>query len=217
MIVIDYFIFYIYERNYAFTQFKRNMWLSIKKDIDKDIVKYKISQNDVLLTCQEVIELLIHSKEFVIFFIDLLRTSSYDSFFWEVRPMTIETFDEEFEFVLVNSTALSGAKADNSQFINYFEKDKLVVSFSNLKGDARLVVPVEFSNSDNYSHLANFIRKAPEEQVQLFWKTVGEEYKKLLGDEEKWLSTSGLGVYWLHVRIDNTPKYYRYYPYRNFI
>jgi hypothetical protein len=29
-----------------------------------------------------------------------------------------------------------------------------------------------------------------------------------------WLSTSGLGVAWLHVRLDSRPKYYSYAPYR---
>lgn len=29
-----------------------------------------------------------------------------------------------------------------------------------------------------------------------------------------WISTSGLGVPWLHVRIDDRPKYYQHAPYR---
>jgi hypothetical protein len=28
-----------------------------------------------------------------------------------------------------------------------------------------------------------------------------------------WLSTSGLGVAWLHIRLDSTPKYYQHQPY----
>ena len=30
-----------------------------------------------------------------------------------------------------------------------------------------------------------------------------------------WLSTSGLGVAWLHLRLDHEPKYYQYAPYRD--
>ena len=30
-----------------------------------------------------------------------------------------------------------------------------------------------------------------------------------------WVSTSGLGVYWLHVRLDSYPKYYQHAPYKN--
>ena len=29
-----------------------------------------------------------------------------------------------------------------------------------------------------------------------------------------WLSTAGLGVYWLHLRLDTRPKYYSFQPYR---
>lgn len=29
-----------------------------------------------------------------------------------------------------------------------------------------------------------------------------------------WLSTSGLGVYWLHVRLDTRPKYYNHDEYK---
>ncbi|MDF9799652.1 hypothetical protein OKW21_004915 [Catalinimonas alkaloidigena] len=28
------------------------------------------------------------------------------------------------------------------------------------------------------------------------------------------MSTSGLGVYWLHIRLDSRPKYYQFDPYR---
>jgi len=30
-----------------------------------------------------------------------------------------------------------------------------------------------------------------------------------------WLSTSGLGIAWLHVRLDERPKYYTHAPYRS--
>jgi len=35
-----------------------------------------------------------------------------------------------------------------------------------------------------------------------------------LSDRPLWVSTSGLGVAWLHVRLDARPKYYQYTPYR---
>ena len=34
-----------------------------------------------------------------------------------------------------------------------------------------------------------------------------------LGGKPVWLSTAGLGVGWLHVRLDDRPKYYRHAPY----
>jgi hypothetical protein len=37
-----------------------------------------------------------------------------------------------------------------------------------------------------------------------------------LGTAPVWVSTAGMGVSWLHVRLDNRPKYYGYKPYRLF-
>ncbi len=33
-------------------------------------------------------------------------------------------------------------------------------------------------------------------------------------EPERWLNTEGGGVAWLHVRIDQRPKYYHYAPYK---
>ncbi len=37
----------------------------------------------------------------------------------------------------------------------------------------------------------------------------------MISDRPIWLSTAGGGVAWLHVRLDSTPKYYGYAPYRD--
>jgi hypothetical protein len=34
-------------------------------------------------------------------------------------------------------------------------------------------------------------------------------------DADIYISTSGMGVSWLHVRIDSRPKYYNYEPYKH--
>jgi len=57
------------------------------------------------------------------------------------------------------------------------------------------------------------VREAPIEQVEEFWKIVAEQYEVAINEVPIWLSTHGLGVYWLHVRIDTYPKYYHYQPY----
>ena len=33
-------------------------------------------------------------------------------------------------------------------------------------------------------------------------------------DQNVWLSTSGLGVVWVHVQLDSSPKYYQYASFR---
>ncbi|MEL7448175.1 MAG: hypothetical protein AAFN78_03145, partial [Pseudomonadota bacterium] len=64
-------------------------------------------------------------------------------------------------------------------------------------------------------HLADFLRTADASQVHAFWQAVGEAVAEKIGDETLWLSTSGLGVYWLHARLDRRPKYYTHTPYRS--
>ena len=114
----------------------------------------------------------------------------------------------------MNSSTLPNIIADSSSFKEHFKEEKDVLSFPNLGRDAQLIVPNQISSSSNYNHLATFVKNAPLNQIVNFWKKVGEEYDKLIGTETKWLSTAGLGVYWLHVRIDSRPKYYRFNDYK---
>ena len=69
-----------------------------------------------------------------------------------------------------------------------------------------------------YTHLAVFCRNAPATQVDGLWKLLASEFLVRLESTEAavWLSTSGLGVSWLHFRLDNSPKYYQYSPYKAF-
>ena len=65
-----------------------------------------------------------------------------------------------------------------------------------------------------YAHLGAFARGAPSQQQHGFWRMVGAETAARLSDRPLWLSTNGLGVAWLHARLDSWPKYYSYRPYR---
>mmetsp|Transcript_21432 Transcript_21432/g.35091 ORF Transcript_21432/g.35091 Transcript_21432/m.35091 type:complete len:130 (-) Transcript_21432:1117-1506(-) len=102
------------------------------------------------------------------------------------------------------------------------EKDT-VCSFSNRRGDALLVSPLSLTNVDDsiYSHLALFVRKAPKSQVAEFRRlsafqyleVIKQKYDQLGVDAKTWFSTHGMGVSWLHFRLDSRPKYYSYRPF----
>ena len=62
---------------------------------------------------------------------------------------------------------------------------------------------------------AAFVRHAPERQKHALWERVGEAVERRLGPKPVWVSTAGAGVSWLHVRLDDRPKYYGYAPYRD--
>jgi hypothetical protein len=78
------------------------------------------------------------------------------------------------------------------------------------------VVPCPLADEETYAHLATFVRAAPETQRHALWVEVSLAMSRRLGDRPVWLSSAGGGVAWLHVRLDDTPKYYAYRPYRTY-
>jgi len=78
-----------------------------------------------------------------------------------------------------------------------------------------MVVPCPIAEPSAYGHLAAFVRQAPEPQWHALWQTVGAAMTRRIGSRPVWLSTAGAGVSWLHVRLDDRPKYYGYAPYRS--
>ena len=56
------------------------------------------------------------------------------------------------------------------------------------------------------AHMAAFVRKASRTQVQELWHETGRAMLETLSDQNLWLSTSGVGVAWLHIRLDSYPS-----------
>jgi hypothetical protein len=104
---------------------------------------------------------------------------------------------------------------DSEAFAEHFRPDRSVVTFDNLGGDAMLIAPCPGGERSNYSHLASFVATAPAPQQDALWQAVGRAMEKRIGARPLWVSTAGLGVAWLHVRLDDRPKYYRHAPYRH--
>ena len=80
-----------------------------------------------------------------------------------------------------------------------------------------MVVPCPSSDDTTYSSLGAFMRTASDDQINAFWSRVGSEalqHWSRRKEEKVWMSTSGLGVYWLHLRLDSRPKYYTHDPYK---
>lgn len=122
--------------------------------------------------------------------------------------------DDSYECNLVNSKVLANRGPAPHTFKNYFEKDEEVVSFMNLEGDASLIAPSPSDNHPGYAHIGTFVLTADSGQIAAFWQTVASAMIRSIGNNLKWLSTSGLGVSWLHARIDSRPKYYQTQEYK---
>jgi hypothetical protein len=144
-----------------------------------------------------------------------LAESPFAAFRWETPPVTAATVIRPFEFVLLDSPGLA-RRPDPEAFAEHFGEapDAGMVVFSNLGGDAVLVVPCPITAPSAYGHLAAFVRGAPDRQRHALWRSVGEAMERRVGDKPVWLSTAGAGVSWLHVRLDDRPKYYGFGPYR---
>ncbi|MFK8007385.1 MAG: hypothetical protein AB8H03_13485 [Saprospiraceae bacterium] len=180
------------------------------------VTKIKISKDGSILKFPQVFSLWKKSEAFQKFYNNILASSKYPGFFWEIKPMNQHWENEAFEFVLINSAALPKISANSQPFQKHFQTTDSIITFPNLGGDAQLIVPTPISDLANYPHFAQFVRNAPEIQKNKLWEIVSIEYQKRLNEKPQWLSTSGLGVYWLHLRIDSRPKYYHFQEYKIF-
>ena len=192
------------------------MWNIRKKELVNDrIIWFAIESNSSSISFAEVLDLWERDFKFREFFIQLLAGLPFTAFRWETPPITITNKNRPFEFVILNSPSLD-VNADIKPFAEHFRASppESVIEFPNLGNDAILVVPCPNDLSDKYSHLASFVRNAPESQQHNLWKLVGKTMKSRLSNKPVWLSTAGGGVAWLHIRLDDRPKYYGYQPYR---
>ncbi|WP_144866901.1 DUF6940 family protein [Hyella patelloides] len=194
------------------------MWQSEVEILQsKRVQKFTIFANQQQLTYSQTIELWQSDSEFNSFFNSLLANSPFSAYFWETPPITLSTINRKFEFVLVDNPRLQQVKPNPNPFKKYFTstfKEQDIVTFSNLHKDATLVVPCPLIENSAYTHVANFVRQAPFSQQIALWKTVGEVVQQNLNQKPIWVSTSGLGVYWLHIRLDSYPKYYSFQLYK---
>ena len=183
------------------------------------VIKQSITREGSPLTYGNVLQLWARDAGFRDFFISLLVNSDFSAFRWESPPVTSKTIQRPYEFVVVNSPDFNSRSTDPAPFIAFFKDDDAddgIVTFKNLGGDATLIVPSPRTDQCAYGHLAAFVRLAPKKQIHALWRVIGETISSQLGDKPIWLSTAGGGVAWLQVRLDSTPKYYCYSPFRFF-
>ncbi|MCB9603971.1 MAG: hypothetical protein H6721_18140 [Sandaracinus sp.] len=148
--------------------------------------------------------------------VDALRSAEPTAYFFECAPW-IAGNDPKVEWVLVPTRSFERVKPDVVPFRDLFEPGAAVTTFPNLRGDATLVVPNPTDDLAPYGHLASFVREAPPAQVDALFAAVGQALLDVRTRRRGtlWLNTAGLGVDWLHVRLDSRPKYYRHEPYKS--
>lgn len=190
--------------------------VQLKESTGNGILKVQLLESDTVLSYRSVISLWQQSEAFRSFYIEFLSSVKYTAYRWETPPLSTETVDQSFEFVIIESPELD-VLADAEAFSDYFsgtQSEEDIVAFPNLGRDAWLVVPCPKTDYEAYSHLAVFSRRAPDYQNHELWQRVGLLVSTQLSRSPKWLNTAGGGVAWLHVRLDSRPKYYCYRPYK---
>lgn len=175
-------------------------------------VHVRVSRDGEALSYAAAIEHLQHEPAFVDRFVHELHRCPFPAFFFETPPLTTATLGRAFEFVLIDAPSLARVQADSQAFRTKLDPREQVATFGNLGGDAVLVAPCD--HGADCAHLASFIRTGERTQVHALWRATAVALAAECGAAPRWLSSSGLGVPWLHLRIDVRPKYYSHGPYR---
>ena len=191
------------------------MWEARAREIASG-VQFQILQRHSPLSFRELFNLLENSSDFARWYSETLADTTLPAFFWENPPLTTKTLDRDAEFVLIEAASLSELRPEPEPFESHFagQPDTDVIAFSNLSGDALLIVPRPIGPVDIYPHQARYLRQASESQIRSLWQAAAKAVRENLSLNPLWLSTAGLGVSWLHLRLDTWPKYSRFGPYK---
>jgi len=191
------------------------MWTTRSEELPHAIgERFTIELDGRPATFPDVVSGWQRSPSFRALFNTLLADAPFTSFHWETPAVTVSTANRPFEFVLLNCFD-HVPHPDADAFSEYFPAAvEGVAVFQNVGGDAILVAPSPLADHGAYGELAAFVRLAPEHQQHALWQAVGNAMSGRLGTRPVWLSTSGAGISWLHVRLDDRPKYYGFAPYR---
>ena len=177
--------------------------------------KYRLLRGDRALSYDDVLHLWQSDAAFRNFFLRVLAEAPFAAYRWETPALTQQTLDRPFEYVLLDSPGLDRA-VEREAFAEHFAQagSATVVTFGNLGRDAILIAPVPRGPDSQYGHLGAFMRQASLEQKHDLWQAVAKAMRQRISDQPVWLSTAGAGVPWLHVRLDDRPKYYGHRPYQ---
>lgn len=189
------------------------MWTADREDLGSG-TRFRLLRDGAPASFCTLLDALAADADFREWYTRLLCQSPYEACFWEHPPLTVGRLESAAEFVLLDAPALAGLQEDPRPFRNYFGDADGAVVFENLGGDATLVVPTPVEPRGCCAHLASFLRRAPAAAIESLWQATARAVLDSVGERPLWISTSGLGVAWLHIRLDSYPKYYQHAPYR---
>lgn len=178
-------------------------------------IRFRILQNDTLLSFREVFKLWENNPKFIDFYVQSIKDFSFKAFFWEHPGLTKQTITKAYECILQKSKNLDSRTLDEQAFADYLHTSNGAEDFLNLGKNARLVIPTKQSKAEIYKHFGSFLFNAEALQIQVLFNKVGTVVQQEIERQPMiWLNTAGMGVIWLHIRMDTKPKYYKTINYR---
>ncbi len=175
----------------------------------------QFTRNGSKLSFNEIFHLW-QSTEHIEHYLSGIKNLGFDQFYWEHPALTEEIVHLPYECMLVKTDHFNHRTVDTTSFSAYLQRDESVAVFDNLGRNARLVVPTLKSHEENYKHFGAFLNFAPTIQISdLFNAVACSILEELHKGKTIWLSTAGLGVIWLHIRLDTVPKYYKTKTYKD--
>lgn len=152
---------------------------------------------------------------------DMLAALPMQACFWELPPLTPASSLDAFECVMRPAPGLAAAQPQAQPFAAHFQRHadpaQAAAVFAGLGRDALMIAPCPRAPHAAYTHLLAFVRAAPRWQAVAIWPILARTVASLraagIRREPLWISTSGSGVHWLHLRLDSRPKYYQHAPY----
>ena len=191
----------------------------IKAGENENSIRFRIGDGSQMLTFEEVITMWQTYEQFRNFYMWSLNTvgAEFDhSYFWEHPGLRTEHLKNPYEFIIHRSKNLDKRTVDETAFAEHFQDKQEIAAFPNLGKNAIMIVPAQLGNPEDCKHLGVFMASDNEEQQHLLFQEIGSQMLNTLNAEKTtWLSTAGMGVAWLHIRLDQKPKYYRSKTYKN--
>lgn len=130
-------------------------------------------------------------------------------FLWRTSVINNKINKKYKEEFLEDIRLESHTRQDLLTYKEHFKKNnKYAIAFPNLSKDTMLVVP-QPRKGKQFTNLYYFMKNASIVQQKELWKLVVKQIRKMLEKHENiWVSSQGLGVDYIHIRICSFPKYY---------
>ena len=152
---------------------------------------------------KDIGNLMRHNIKFKKEFVSILRNCTFSAYYFQCDKLN---FNKAFSFTLIDAPELVKIQCDYKTFDKQLKNTCKVCVFPNLGKNATLIVPnykIGKNTGVDYRSIATYFKTAGMAALIRLVEAMGDNVY-----ENCYLSTSGLGVHYLHVRIEDTPKYY---------